>query len=158
MPPKNVLSIEKIQAALDATLDKSVRRVLQDGGGITLICRPGGVGWWRMRYRWAGGENSLSLWIYPAVSMEQARQAATRIRGLIADGVDPSKARKLDRAALVAAAKPASIKPARFLVDQEGTLFVRLPGRAFTLSAQEAQDLRTFLVAVQTVGGVDRGC
>ena len=74
-------------------------RRLADGGGLTLSIRPNGTKAWRLRYRFGGKEQQLSLGIYPSCSLKQARQLRDEYRQLIADGVNPSAARKAKYAA-----------------------------------------------------------
>lgn len=38
---------------------------LQDERGLLLMMRPTGAKWWRLRYKIQGGENMLSLGVYP---------------------------------------------------------------------------------------------
>jgi integrase len=78
---------------------------LFDERGLFLLLQPSGGKLWRLKYRVHGKEKKLSLGIYPDVSLKAARRRRDEARALIADGVDPSKA-KLDEteAAKVAAA------------------------------------------------------
>ena len=69
-------------------------RRLADGGGLTLSIRPNGTKAWRLRYRFGGKEQQLSLGIYPDVSLQEARRRRAEYRRLLADGVNPSGHRK----------------------------------------------------------------
>ena len=77
---------------------------LADGGGLFLYVTPSGKHW-RLRYlhptkRNAKGdrvEGLLSLGRYPEVDLAKARKRALEQRTLVADNVDPSQQRKLDR-------------------------------------------------------------
>ena len=61
-----------------------------DGGGLYLHVKQSGK-YWRMNYqRTSGKQNTLSLGVYPAVSLAQARARRDKARELIAQGVDPS--------------------------------------------------------------------
>ncbi|HWT80280.1 MAG TPA: Arm DNA-binding domain-containing protein, partial [Candidatus Methylomirabilis sp.] len=42
---------------------------LSDGEGLTLVIYPNGSKYWRYRYRFLGKEKTLSLGIYPEVSL-----------------------------------------------------------------------------------------
>jgi integrase len=77
---------------------------LSDGDGLYLLVQPGGAKLWRLRYRFAGRENLLSLGPFPAVTLLAARQQRDEARRLLAAGTDPSVKRKLDRIAAAAAA------------------------------------------------------
>ena len=73
-------------------------RRLADGGGLTLSIRPNGTKAWRLRYRFRGKEQQLSLGIYPDVTLLQARQLRDEYRHLLATDVNPSDTRKAGRA------------------------------------------------------------
>lgn len=75
---------------------------LFDGGGLYLEVAPSGGKWWRLKYRFGGKEKRISLGVYPAVSLKEARERRERARGMLAQGVDPS-AHKREAKALAAA-------------------------------------------------------
>lgn len=60
--------------------DKGYR--LSDMGGLFLFITPTGAKVWRMRYRFEGKEQTLSIGDYPGVSLSEARaiQAATKLK------------------------------------------------------------------------------
>lgn len=65
-----------------------------DADGLFLIVRPDGAKWWRQKYRLNGREKLLSVGIYPDVSLALARSKRSEIRRQLAQGIDPSAARK----------------------------------------------------------------
>ena len=67
---------------------------LFDGGGLYLLITPTGGKWWRLKYRYGGREKLLSLGTYPDISLKDARLRREEIRKQIANGIDPSAARK----------------------------------------------------------------
>ena len=67
---------------------------LSDGNGLTLLVYPNGSKYWVYRYRYLGKEKTLSLGIYPLVSLADARRKLFEARTLLSDGQDPSEARK----------------------------------------------------------------
>ena len=67
-----------------------------DGGGMYLLVTKAGR-YWRMNYRFAGKRKTLALGIYPAVSLAKARQGRDKARELLADGIDPSAAKREDQ-------------------------------------------------------------
>jgi hypothetical protein len=71
---------------------------ISDGAGLMLLIQPNGAKWWRMRYRVEGREKMLSLGLYPAVTLALARERHAEARRLLVEGVDPSLARKRERA------------------------------------------------------------
>ena len=76
------------------------RRRLSDGAGLYLLLFVnGGSHGWRFDYSFAGRRKTLSLGPYPKVSLSTARKKAEDARNLVAEGVDPSDARKQVRSA-----------------------------------------------------------
>ncbi len=71
---------------------------LFDSGGLYLEVSPTGGKWWRLKYRFAGKEKRLSLGVYPAVGLKDARQHRDEARKLLADGIDPGENRKAQKA------------------------------------------------------------
>ena len=67
---------------------------LRDGDGLYLLLRPDGKRWWRFDYRCGGKDKTLSVGVYPDVTLARARQRADEIRQQLLDGIDPSAARK----------------------------------------------------------------
>jgi integrase len=64
-----------------------------DGGGMYLLVNAGGR-YWRMDYRFAEKRKTLALGVYPAVSLEKARQRRVKARELLAAGIDPNAAKQ----------------------------------------------------------------
>lgn len=73
---------------------------LHDQHGLYLSVQPSGAKWWRWDYRYAGKRNTLSLGVYPDVTLAAARATHRELRLLLKAGEDPSAARR--RAALAA--------------------------------------------------------
>jgi len=72
-----------------------------DTDGLFLFVSPSGGKWWRFKYRLGGREKLISLGTYPEVSLAQARGRRDEARKQVADGIDPSQARKASKAAKV---------------------------------------------------------
>lgn len=74
---------------------------LRDGGGLLLIVKPDGAKWWRLDYRrpGTGVRNTLSLGVYPDVTLKRAREKRDDARRLLADGIDPGAKRKAESVA-----------------------------------------------------------
>ena len=70
------------------------RYKLTDEKGLYLEVVPAGGKRWRLKYRFDGKENCLSLGVYPDVGLKEARDRRDAARKLLADGVDPSQNRK----------------------------------------------------------------
>jgi integrase len=67
-----------------------------DGQGLYLLVKPVGK-YWRLNYRFAGKQKTLALGVYPAVTLAKARQRRDKARELLADGVDPSTAKREEK-------------------------------------------------------------
>jgi hypothetical protein len=65
-------------------------RKLTDGGGLYLLVVPNGGRYWRYNYRFEGKFKTLSLGIYPDVSLAKARARHQIARSQVADGANPS--------------------------------------------------------------------
>ncbi|MCU7865515.1 MAG: tyrosine-type recombinase/integrase [Candidatus Thiodiazotropha sp. (ex Lucinoma borealis)] len=78
---------------------KEKDRKLFDGGGLFLLVKPNGARYWRFKYRFHGREKLLALGVYPDVTLKSARDKRDDARKQIADGIDPSEARKAEKAA-----------------------------------------------------------
>jgi integrase len=79
--------------------------ILTDGNGLHLVVNPNGKKLWRLRYRFTGKQNMLSLGVYPVIGLAAARSRRDDAHKLIADDVDPSHQRKLDQIARGVASK-----------------------------------------------------
>ncbi|WP_439090231.1 tyrosine-type recombinase/integrase [Serratia bockelmannii] len=67
---------------------------LSDGLGLSLLVEPNGSKSWRFRYRFAGKPKMISLGVYPAVSLADARLKRDEARRQVAEGQNPSALRK----------------------------------------------------------------
>ena len=74
-----------------------------DGQGLFLLVKAVGK-YWRMDYRFNNKRKTLALGVYPAVSLAKARQRRDKARELLADGIDPAKAKRDDKLARADAA------------------------------------------------------
>src|ERR1700676_2900523 len=77
--------------------EKPIR--LADGKGLFLHIQPNGSRWWRIRYFYDLVEKTLSLGVYPDVSLKQARERREALRQQLADGIDPGSVRKAKKRA-----------------------------------------------------------
>jgi integrase len=78
--------------------------LLTDGNGLHLLVNTGGSKLWRLRYRFGGKQNMLSLGSFPEVSLATARSKRDDTRKLLAQGINPSQQKKLDKIAAATAA------------------------------------------------------
>ncbi len=80
-----------------ATTGGKALRKLADDKGLQLWIYADGRKYWRLRYWVAGKEKSLSLGVYPEVSLKQARNRRDAERQRLAAGLDPSAERRADK-------------------------------------------------------------
>ena len=93
------------QFAINKAKPKDRPYLLSDGDGLYLRIHPEGRRQWRLRFRFNGKANMMSLGPYPAVSLLEARRKRDKIKEQLAAGVNPSLTRKLEKLAHSAAAQ-----------------------------------------------------
>jgi integrase len=93
--------------ALNNTFVKNIKHSIggavgkyRDGGGMYLLVNASGK-YWRMDYRFADKRKTLSLGVYPSISLAKARQRRDKAREQLADGIDPSVAKRDEKMARV---------------------------------------------------------
>jgi len=69
---------------------------LSDGGGLHLLVKPTGK-YWRMKYRFADKEKTLSIGVYPSVSLREARNKRESAKKLLEQNTDPSQKKQADK-------------------------------------------------------------
>ena len=83
--------------------DKEERYTDVKTPGLTLavypasVWKPNGSKKWRYRYVFSGKAKMLSLGDYPTISLKEARDKAHEVRKLVAEGIDPSQERKIEK-------------------------------------------------------------
>jgi hypothetical protein len=82
------------QFAINNAKPKDRPYLLSDGDGLHLRIHPQGGRQWRLRFRFGGKANMMSLGPYPAVSLLQARKKRDRIKEQLAAGAMLDKARR----------------------------------------------------------------
>nr|WP_194246627.1 integrase arm-type DNA-binding domain-containing protein [Pseudomonas syringae] len=75
---------------------------LADAQGLCIEVTPSGGKLWRLRYRFDGKAKMLSLGIYPAITLAQARERREAARRMLAQGVDPSAHKQQEKTAAAA--------------------------------------------------------
>ena len=90
--PKRIQPISDIQVKNAKPAPKDVK--LFDGGGLFLLITPTGGKLWHMKYRFNGKERKLTFGAYPSITLADARQRREDARKLLANGIDPSAAKK----------------------------------------------------------------
>ena len=82
---------------VDAAKPKEKAYKLADGAGLYLEVVPPGSRYWRMKYRFNGKEKRMAFGVYPAVSLAQARALRDEAKKKLAEGIDPSFAKKEEK-------------------------------------------------------------
>ena len=70
---------------------------VSDEKGLYLLVKPNGARLWRYKYRHAGIEKLLAIGRYPDVSLREARDRRDDARKLVANHVDPSLKKRIER-------------------------------------------------------------
>jgi integrase len=119
------------------TKDKPYK--LHDERGLYLLVNSSGR-YWRYDYRFAGKRKTAALGVYPDVTLKKARERRDEARRQVADGIDPSHARKAAKLALSASVKDsfeivsrewfAKFSP-KWAVSHAGKVIKRLEQNAF---------------------------
>ena len=89
------MAIKELQVRSAAPRDKPYK--LADGEGLFLLVKPNGAKLWRMKYRFNGKEKRMAFGVYPAVSLAQARALRDEAKKKLAEGIDPSFAKKEEK-------------------------------------------------------------
>lgn len=82
---------------VDAAKPREKAYKLADGVGLYLEVVPSGSRYWRMKYRFNGKEKRMAFGVYPAVSLAQARALRDEAKKKLAEGIDPSFAKKEEK-------------------------------------------------------------
>ncbi|QPS90987.1 tyrosine-type recombinase/integrase [Atlantibacter hermannii] len=82
---------------VDAAKPREKAYKLADGAGLYLEVAPSGSRYWRMKYRFNGKEKRMAFGVYPAVSLAQARALRDQAKKKLAEGIDPSFAKKEEK-------------------------------------------------------------
>jgi len=80
--------------AINAAKPRAKPYKLTDGKGLYLLAMPTGGRLWRMSYRFAGRQKTLSFGNYPDVTLAKAREKRNAARESLADGLHPAEVRK----------------------------------------------------------------
>lgn len=93
--PRKTLPLSDLQIRQAKPKEKPYK--LFDGGGLFLEVSTSGGKLWRFKYRFGGLEKKLSLGAFPAVSLADARQKRDNVKIMMAKGIDPTAARKIEK-------------------------------------------------------------
>jgi len=93
--PKLAAPLIDIQVRNAKGKDKPYK--LTDGGGLYLLVNPDGARYWRMDYRLNDKRNTLAFGKYPDIPLLGARKYRQEARTMIANGIDPAQARRVEK-------------------------------------------------------------
>lgn len=113
-----------------------------DGYGLYLHVKAGGK-YWRMAYRFAGKQKTLAIGAYPAVTLAKARKRRDEAREELAEGVDPSQAKREAKAIEVAKAHNTFEKLAVLWLEK--TVHERKPRTQTKLESWVRKDILPFI-------------
>ena len=132
-------------------------RKYADEKGLYLEVAPSGGKWWRLKYRMDGKEKRFSLGVYPEVSLKAARTRRDEARELIANGIDPSAARKADEAERIAETVNTFEAVAREWFEKERISSEWAPGHARKIIQRFEKDIFPWLgkLAVSKIKPMD---
>ncbi|MEA2936905.1 MAG: hypothetical protein QOC56_409, partial [Alphaproteobacteria bacterium] len=85
------------QLAINKVKPKDKPYMLSDGFGLHHQIDKSGSKLWRLRFRFGGKANMMSLGPYPAVSLKDAREKRDEIKKQLAAGINPSLRKRLSR-------------------------------------------------------------
>lgn len=107
-------------SAIKAAKPKASQYKLHDEKGLLLIVRPAGGKLWRLKYRFAGKEQQLTIGTYPEVGLKEARERRDAARKVIAEGKDPSTEKKRDKiAAAISAGSTFKVVAEEFIAKRQ---------------------------------------
>lgn len=86
------MPLTDLAARRAAAKDKDYKLAAEKG--LHLLVKANGAKYWRMKYRFAGKEKSLSFGVYPEVTLAEATEKRDAARKSIRDGIDPSMEKK----------------------------------------------------------------
>jgi hypothetical protein len=89
----------KVKAARVPDGKKQVR--LTDSGGLYLQVTASGK-YWRMNYRFGGKQKTLSMGVYPTVSLKEARLKRDESKKLLDKNEDPCQRKQVEKRKVIA--------------------------------------------------------
>lgn len=90
-----------------------------DAGGLYLLVKPNGSKLWHFKYRFGGKEKKMPLGAFPEVGLGEARRMRDRARLKVADGIDPMRERKREKAQIKLGAENTFESVAKAYIDHK---------------------------------------
>lgn len=91
------MALSELQVRAAKPRDRDYK--LSDARGLYLLVRPNGSKLWRFKYRYLNVEKKLSLGAFPDVTLKAARRQCDLARHKLADGIDPSREKRIAKIA-----------------------------------------------------------
>lgn len=120
------------------------------GEGLYILIRPNGSKLWRFDYRFANKRITLSLGVYPDITIDNVLELHSKLRDDLKRGTNPQIQLVKDRQ-FIKDQKFKLITPTKFLLESDGSLHIKLGKRTVFLTAIEAKELHSFLEATKQV-------
>jgi hypothetical protein len=120
---------------------------LGDGGGLYLLVNPNGSKYWRMKFRYAQREKTLAFGVYPKISIEAARKARDTAKALLAQGEDPSHAKR-DKDDVARADRLAALASPRLSLGMNGNVEIWKGRAVVRLTDPEARTVNALLTRI----------
>ncbi len=68
-----------------------------DEKGLYLLVHPNGSKYWKLKYRFGDKEKTLSISVYPEVSLLEAREKTLESRKKLSNNIDPSEEKQISK-------------------------------------------------------------
>ena len=114
--------------------------------GLYLLVNPNGSRSWRFDYRFEGKRKTLSMGIYPEVSLDIARTRRDEARELLAQHINPAEVRKQERSTAITTISHPSLQ---FSMTDSGGLLIENKSGKMVLSAEQVIALHAFIDATR---------
>jgi len=96
---------------------------LADSGGLYLLVKSAGK-YWRMNYRFAGKQKTLSIGVYPVVTLKQARAKREEAKALLLDNIDPNQNKQAEKLKAIARSNAATFEGvARLFIQHKSKMW-----------------------------------
>lgn len=117
------------------------------GDGLYLAVSPIGSKYWRLKYRLYKKEQTYCIGVYPDVSISDAQKAVIEAKRKISNGENPAAVRRQEEMeAQKRLAKPPSDKTFVLSLANNGSITIETETRLVTLTPDQTEALRRFLV------------
>lgn len=95
IPPRMQKMLTDIKIKSLKPKDKNYK--VSDAEGLFLLVHKNGSKYWRLKYRIGGKEKTHAIGVYPIVKLNEARNKRSKIKTMLAEGIDPSAVKKVKK-------------------------------------------------------------